>query len=115
MTGACQRHDCQKSGGSAFATLLIFAGDAVRVTEGVPAIYAHEGDSGGVRRYFCANCGSPVLIEYDVTPDFAAVPAGTLDDADWVRPEWNIDTESAQPWVELSHWLKYCPRGFKDN
>ena len=118
MTGACHCRDCQKSSGSAFATLLVFPKGTVRITAGEPAIYAHEGDSGaGERRHFCGSCGSPVLIEYDVTPDFAVVPAGTLDDAaddaGRGRPEWNIYTESAQPWVELSHRLKKFPRGFK--
>lgn len=112
MTGTCHCRDCQHASGSAFATLMIFAREDVTIS-GHPAVYAHKGDSGKtVRRLFCPRCGSPVLTDYEVTPQFLAVMAGTLDDPSLVRPEWNIYAASRQPWVTLSP-LKTFDRGFK--
>jgi hypothetical protein len=113
MTGACHCRDCQRASGSAFATLMIFPRDAVRVS-GEVATYEHKGDSGGmVHRRFCPKCGVHVVVEYDVTPQFVVVMAGTLDDPSLIRPQWNIYTESKQPWVELSPAMKVFDKGFK--
>ena len=36
-----------------------------------------------------------------VTPDFAVIFAGTLDDPSLVTPQWNIYTADKHPWVPL--------------
>jgi hypothetical protein len=114
MTGACHCRDCQRNSGSAFATLMIFMKEAVAVAGDALACFTHAGDSGkSVRRHFCRLCGSPVFIEYDVTPDFRIIMAGTLDDPELVRPQWNIYTASRQPWLELPPHMKAFARGFK--
>ena len=53
------------------------------------------------------------MAEYDVTPDFRVILAGTLDDNSVIKPEWNIYTTSKQPWVELSPHMKSFDGGFK--
>ena len=79
-------------------------------------VFKHKGDSGkSVRRSFCSNCGSPYMVEYEVTPDFRVIMAGTLDDKTLIKPEWNIYTDSKQGWLELSPHLKNFDRGFKRN
>lgn len=113
MMGTCHCRDCQHASGSAFATLMIFPKAAVTL-HGPVATYTHKGDSGkDVRRRFCPTCGGHVVIEYDVTPQFAVVMAGTLDDTSLIRPAWNIYTASKQPWVELSPSLRTFNKGFK--
>ncbi len=102
MTGSCHCRDCQRATGAAFATLVIFAKGIVTVDGDALVMRAYTGESGKkVYRSHCAECGSPVLAEYDVTPDFIAVMAGTLDDPGLVEPQWCIYTASKQPWVEL--------------
>jgi len=113
MMGACHCRDCQRASGSAFATLMIFRKESVRIV-GEIATYEHKGDSGKmVRRRFCPKCGVHVAVEYDVTPQFVVVMAGTLDDPSLIRPQWNIYTASKQPWVELSPAMKTFNKGFK--
>ena len=97
------RYICQRNSGSAFATLLVFKKDTVEVTGQSLSTFSHKGGSGQlVYRSFCRECGSPVYAEYEVTPDFRVISAGTLDDSELIEPQWNIYTASKQPWVELS-------------
>lgn len=113
MTGTCHCRDCQHASGSAFATLMIFPKEAVRLS-GEVATFEHRGDSGKmVRRHFCPSCGGHFAIDYDVTPQFTVVMAGTLDDTSLIRPTFNIYTASKQPWVELSPAMRTFDRGFK--
>jgi hypothetical protein len=114
MSGACHCRDCQQNTGAAFATLLIFKKDSVTVTGDSTKTYEHAGDSGqSVRRSFCSDCGSPFMAEYDVTPNFRVIMAGTLDNSEVIKPEWNIYTASKQPWVALSSHMKSFDGSFK--
>ena len=113
MTGSCHCRDCQRATGAAFATLVIFPKRTVTVDGDALVMRTHKGDSGkNVYRGHCGQCGAPVLAEYDVTPDFTAVMAGTLDDPGLVRPQWSIYTASKQPWVELPAGQKIYEGGF---
>lgn len=114
MSGVCHCRDCQQNTGAAFATLLIFKKDSVSVSGGSAKTYEHTGESGkSVRRSFCSDCGSPFMVEYDVTPNFRVIMAGTLDNSEVIKPEWNIYTASKQPWVALSSHIKCFDGGFK--
>ncbi len=113
MTGCCHCRDRQRATGAAFPTLVIFTKGTVSVDGDALAMRSSVGDSGKtVTRGHCAECGSPVLVDYDVTPDFTAVMAGTLDDPALVEPKWCIYTASKQPWVELPAGLKIYQGGF---
>ena len=116
MSGICHCTDCQENSGSAFIPILIFKKESVSVVGNTSKVFEHNGDSGkSVRRSFCSNCGSPYMVEYEVTPDFRVILAGTLDDKSKIKPEWNIYTDSKQPWVELPLHIKSFERGFKRN
>ena len=116
MSGACHCGDCQQNTGSAFVPILIFRKESVGVVGKTSKVFKHKGDSGkSVRRSFCSNCGSPYMLEYEVTPDFRVIMAGTLDDKTLIKPEWNIYTDSKQGWLELPSHLKNFDRGFKRN
>ena len=113
MTGTCHCRDCQRATGAAFATLMIFRKESVAFEGDEPVRRAFRGDSGKqVLRSHCGVCGSPVLAEYAVTPDFAVIMAGTLDDPALVRPEWAIYTASKQPWVALPEGFAIHEGGF---
>jgi len=114
MAGLCHCRDCQTNTGTAFGTLIIFSKSAVTVRGDSIGVYESKGDSGkNVRRRFCRNCGTPYMVEYEVTPNFRVILGGTLDDPSLVKPEWNIYTSSKQPWLELSKDLKCFDRGFE--
>ena len=116
MMGTCHCRDCQRSSGSAFATLMIFKKETVAVSvEGI-AHYKQPGGSGhSVERCFCSQCGSPVSASYDVTPDFSVIFAGTLDDPSLVKPQWNIYTAAKQPWLELPPHVNSFAGGYRRN
>jgi hypothetical protein len=114
MQGACHCRDCQRQTGSAFATIVIFKKSTMEISGAGYTVFAHKGESGEeVRRGFCNKCGSSVLAEYDVTPDFVVVMAGTLDDPSLIKPAWNIYTAGKQAWVELSPHMKQFEGGFR--
>lgn len=113
MMGTCHCRDCQRNSGSAFATLMVFRKDTVRIAGDGVGRYSDTGGSGQqVERCFCTKCGSPVLANYEVTPQFTVVFAGTLDDPSLVEPEWNIYTAGKQPWVELPPHMKSYRGGY---
>jgi hypothetical protein len=55
----------------------------------------HGGDT---ERNFCSACGAPVFSISALAPELALIKAGSLDDASWLEPEWEVWTSSAQPW-----------------
>jgi hypothetical protein len=100
LTAVCHCKDCQKHTSSAFSVLVVMPKGVLR-TEGLElSAFEHLGGSGQpVVRQFCPRCGSPVLADVAVTPEWDWLMAGTLDDTSWVRPQMNIWCASAQPWV----------------
>lgn len=103
MSAACHCKHCQKQSGSAFSVNLIVPLAALDITGDSLATFDDIGASGmGVKRHFCSHCGSPIHSELDAMPGVAALKAGTLDDASWVRPQVNMWCASAQPWVPMA-------------
>jgi hypothetical protein len=73
-----------------------------RFTQGEPAYYTRQGDSGGeISRGFCAACGSPVIARLSRMPNVVAVPAASLDDPSGHKPMFDMFTSSAQPWDHM--------------
>lgn len=106
FVGVCHCTDCQRFGGSAFATVIGLPGTALKLT-GVVKTFTKTGDSGkAIHRRFCPECGSGIVEEADALPDMVIVPAGTLDDPSWVKPASQIYCDSAQPWVQLGGDIK---------
>src|SRR5438445_11731998 len=52
------------------------------------------------KRGFCAECGSRITggENAEGTSPIVGTNAGSLDDARWFRPRYNIFTADAQPW-----------------
>ena len=96
--------------GEAEPVLLVVLPKGVLRTEGLElSAFEHLGGSGQpVVRRFCPRCGSPVLADVAVTPEWDWLMAGTLDDTSWVRPQMNIWCASAQPWVSTDDDIPAC-------
>jgi len=106
FVGVCHCRDCQKFGGSAFATVVVVPARALRLT-GTVKTFTKTGDSGqAIHRRFCPECGSGVVEAADALPDMTMISVGTLDDPSWVKPDSQIYCDSAQPWVHLGKELK---------
>jgi hypothetical protein len=94
----CHCRDCQRATGSAYAPLLVFPADSVRV-KGDLRYFAVTSERGSkVERRFCPNCGNPVLVKIDDRPDKLYVLAASLDDPSLHRPQANGWMRSATPW-----------------
>src|SRR5450755_2660354 len=82
----CHCTHCQKQTASAFS-LVAIAPRANFAVVGPMRKYVDKGDSGNVvNRWFCGECGSPIMTEIEVSPDTAYIKAGAFDKTDWLKP-----------------------------
>jgi len=102
----CHCSDCQKSTGSAFATIVLLPIPALQIQSGKARSYSVKGASGkNVDRSFCPDCGSPLWSEVEVLPGFRFIKAGAFDDASWIEPASSYWGDSAQPWAPPAEGL----------
>ena len=96
----CHCPDCQRSTGSAFATIAFVPEPAFQKVKGEAKGYEVAGDSGGkVKRFFCPECGSQLYSQVEVSPGIVFVKAGAMDDASWFAPSMVLWSDTAQPWA----------------
>lgn len=101
----CHCRDCQRASGSAYAPILAFQRDSVKLS-GELKYYASTSDRGTqLDRGFCPNCGSPVAIRPVARPDALYVTAASLDDPSLHKPSANIWTKSAQHWDHIDQTI----------
>ncbi len=85
--------------GSAFSATVVTSREAVRLTEGTPAVFDKLADSGNtVRRSYWAVCGTPLFAVSSGSVERIGVKASSLDDSSWYKPNANVWLASAQPW-----------------
>jgi len=94
----CHCRDCQRATGSAFAAILAFPRDAVKLTGELKFFSVTSERGTQLERGFCPHCGSPVAIWPAARPDTFYVTAASLDDPSLHKPTVNIWTRSAPPW-----------------
>ena len=97
--GNCHCRDCQQATGSAYFPAVGFREESFKLEQGEPRWYIRTTDRGHqLRRAFCGDCGSPVFLTNDATPNFVVLYAGSLDDPSIFKPARDIYVQSAQPW-----------------
>lgn len=100
--GACHCSACQKSTGSAFATVVAVPTDSLTVT-GTTTRFDDIGDSGKpTHRNFCPQCGSTVTQTADIMEGITMIGVGTLNDPSWAKPAMQIYCDSALPWARIA-------------
>jgi hypothetical protein len=111
-TAVCNCKDCQRSSGSAFATVVPVRTSTFKLT-GELGSYRNTGtDSGENRdRKFCPNCGSQILSVLHENPEITWLKAGTLDDKSKVSPMMEVWTSSAQGWTSRLPKRVHIKRG----
>jgi hypothetical protein len=95
----CHCESCRRTTSSPATTYLIMQRADVRYTQGTPRSYA---SSPGVRRSFCARCGSPLAYEADDRPDHIDLFACTLNDPATVAPQAHVYAQEQLPWFEIA-------------
>ena len=88
----CHCTDCQKFTGSQFATLVIVAAADFLYSGDVSSYYWYGSSGAGLEQNFCKVCGT-AAFGFGPDRDYRVIRAGTLDDANWVSPNFE-------------HWLK---------
>lgn len=113
QTFNCHCKDCQRQTGSAFASAIAID-DSTFQAAGHIGTFRHLGGSGAtIDRSFCKECGSPLFSKISERPGMVYIKVGTLNDAHWVKPEFDLWCDSAQPWVQMDPILSTSPMGFK--
>jgi len=101
-TMVCHCRNCQKTSGSALSTIALVRREALEI-QGDLKGYEYAGDSGNrLEINFCPTCGSPVILNIRNMPDLVSIKVGTLDDPSGFKPQMQIWTDSAQPWLPLA-------------
>ena len=104
----CHCRDCQKSSGSLLHAGVMVSRKDFAYIKGTPASFSARGDSGyTIVRRFCVVCGSGICNELpDRFPDALVIKAGTLDDPHWVKPAFEVFTESRSPWMSSADGIE---------
>jgi len=111
-TAICHCTHCQKVSGSAFSVNVVVPAPSLRWQGQSLASYADKGESGKpLSRKFCRNCGSSLATETEALPGAIIIKAGTLDDKSWLKPNYHLWTNSAQPWVRIEPGATTFPKG----
>lgn len=102
ITGAvfchCQR--CRKAGGSAFAANAPVIESNFKIVQGAE-VFKVFSTPAGVHRYFCSNCGSPIISKRDAAPGFVRLRLGTLDTPLMNGPTERIFVDSKAEWDQI--------------
>jgi len=106
----CHCRDCQKFTGSAFATLLAVAKEALEI-QGTMKTYTSLGGSGNpILRHFCPDCGSSIAEEPGGRPGVVILNVGTFDEPNLAKPGREIFRDDALSWLHIDGDIPRFPR-----
>ena len=96
----CHCHSCRKHSGAPVSAFADCKRHLVEFTKGTPKLFE---SSPGVRRGFCAECGSTLTYESDALPDEIHIHIGALDRPEDFPPHGRA-TFSAErlPWFRIA-------------
>lgn len=98
----CHCQSCRRATASGFTSFLGVADGHWRWSGTAPVPHA---SSPGVRRDFCATCGTQMACRSDRFPGECHVYAATLDDPSADAPTGHVHTAEQLPWVHLADGL----------
>ena len=96
----CHCSQCRKAQGSAFATNGNIDTAGFKFISGENELTGYE-SSPGHTKYFCKNCGSPIISKNDSTPNKVRVRLGVIESDITERPIAHIFTTSKANWEEI--------------
>ncbi|MEO0501120.1 MAG: GFA family protein [Pseudomonadota bacterium] len=92
----CNCAACRGTSGAQNIAFFMVKNDAFRWVRGTPKYYA---SSPGVRRGFCADCGTTLSYQGDLIPGLIDITVGSLDDPDAFPAEAHVNDEQAVAWT----------------
>ena len=107
FVGVCHCRNCQKSTGSAYASVVAVPTDTLTVS-GATTRFDDVGDTGkATHRTFCPSCGSTMTQTADVMAGITMVPLGTLNDPSALSPAMQIYCDSALSWAPIPNMQSF--------
>ena len=103
FVNCCHCTWCQRESGSAFALNALIESSNVKLIKGKLEIIDTPSNSGQGQRYFrCAKCKVALWSEYNGAGDkIKFIRAGTLTNANAIKPNAHIFTSTKLDWVKL--------------
>lgn len=98
----CHCESCRRQCSAPFTTFVGVKDGRWRWTGEEPAVFA---SSPGVRRSFCAACGTPMAYAADRWPGEIHFYAASLDDPNAVEPTAHVHATERLRWVRLDDGL----------
>lgn len=98
----CHCESCRRNTSSAFTTFMGVPNTAYRFTGVAPAVYV---SSPGVRRLFCANCGTPMAYETDKYPKEIHFYAASLEKPEDFKPAFHVHYAERLSWADINDAL----------
>jgi len=95
----CHCESCRRATSSPVTTWISVPRNAFHFTQGTPHYYA---SSEGVRRGFCAACGSQLTYESARIPEEVHLYAAALADPSQLVPTRHVFVEEQLPWFEVA-------------
>jgi hypothetical protein len=103
----CHCAQCQRVSGAAMLTWATWPRASLRILRGEAADFE---SSPGVKRSFCARCGSTLFWRREGRrPEEIDIAAGTIDQADALVPQDHIFVKTRRPWMPLCDGLPAYP------
>ena len=94
----CHCRDCRRATGAAVSTYVGVELQNVKFTSGTPSIYA---SSKGVKRSFCADCGSPIAYQGERWPTEIHFFVGLFARAEDLVPQAQVYEAEKLPWLHI--------------
>ncbi|QYX55803.1 GFA family protein [Roseovarius sp. SCSIO 43702] len=98
-TGYCHCESCRRNCSAPVTAFLTVAASGFRWTGATPERYA---SSKGVRRSFCAACGTPMAFEADHYPGEVHLYMASLSDPAAFHPAEHVHHEERLPWFDVA-------------
>ena len=96
----CHCSQCRKAQGSAFATNGNINKNDFTFTAGEDQLTAYK--DGSLTKYFCQQCGSPIISKNTAKPNTVRVRLGAIESSITERPEAHIFATSKADWEEIT-------------
>jgi len=95
----CHCDYCRRAAGAPVTPFAEFEAENVDVqSEYLKSVSVNA----GVTRWFCGNCGSPIMGTYDYLPNMTYVSLGVLNDAEQLEPVTHAHFGSKYAWLHIA-------------
>jgi hypothetical protein len=94
----CHCADCRRATGAAVSTYVGVEWEQTEFPKGSPSTYC---SSKGVKRTFCANCGSPIAYQGERWPSEIHFFVGLFERAEDLVPHEQVYEAERLPWLHI--------------